>query len=197
MRIIITLLVLSATFFQVKAQIVATTEDGRKVELNPDGTWRFKEVEKVTPPSDCSGVLELHEDRMTGNKTFFAPKEHIILTKDGETGLAVAWMLIENIIVLSITVDGGGCIDEDDRIYFLFRDGTRYDRKNETRFNCTGRAGVNFGGPYGKKADLTNFTTKQLAAIRVSTSKNIIEENLTNLESQALMEGVVCIKSKL
>jgi hypothetical protein len=52
----------------VFAQTEATTNDGKKVILNDDGTWKYTETTQAngTVSFECSDLISTETDKMTG-----------------------------------------------------------------------------------------------------------------------------------
>lgn len=57
-NLLLTLLLLTSLCACVRAQIQATTNDGKAVTLQDDGTWSYNEVAAPTPAGDCSDYVE-------------------------------------------------------------------------------------------------------------------------------------------
>ncbi len=185
--------------------IEATTEDGRKVLLNSDGTWRYvgeqpsDDKPSVEPPviGDCSTYIEMSEDNMTGRVSISAPVKPIVASKDGDNGLVMYWLLLDKTLVLVLKAYGGGCIDDDGLVNFLFRDGSRMELRHNSDFNCDQEADLWFGGMYGKKRELDLLSSKEVAAIRVHTMKSFVQEELSDEQSLDLLNSLKCIKEKM
>ena len=96
-------------------------------------------------------------------------------------------------IMFSIKALGaGGCIDDDDKMNVLFRDGTRIALTNDGDFNCDGDYTQYFGGAFQKKKELEMFRTKEIETIRISTSDSYVEEDFSSDQSIELMKTVDC-----
>jgi hypothetical protein len=200
--IIIASITLTICAYGLKAQIKATTESGKPVLLNSDGTWQYnddnsKEASSINL-SDCSSQIKISKDKMTDKTTIFAPTEPIILTEtEGEEAIALTWMVLhDNTLVLSIIAIGEGCIDEKAMINLLFRDGTKHQFFANNDFNCDGRATVYFGGIFGKKKELRMFREKSLEAIRVRTMKSHIDQTFTQQQSDLFKSAINCLGSQ-
>ena len=154
MRQLITLTTLLFITLTAFGQIEATTKEGKKVILNSDGTWKYSETTeaKETKTSfECSDLIANETDKVTG-KTTRGTKESIVVSKDGKNGFGFYIFEGTNSIILSAKVVGGGaCIDDTDKMNILFRDGTRLELVNNTKFNCDGDFTLYFGGVFGKK----------------------------------------------
>lgn len=197
--------IVSATFLLIFTsslfcQIEALTTDGRKVILQNDGTWTFADTTSVTDrrldPNDCSSMIISETDKMTG-KTFVSSRT-IVVTDDGKTGFKIFIMrLKEETISLSIGVYGASsCIDEGSKINILFTDGNRIELKTDNKFNCDGDATVYFGGYWGKKKELNMLRYRQIATMRVWTTKSFVQKDF-NEENKILFQGgMKCLLNK-
>lgn len=185
----------SVTLF---AQTEATTNDGRKVILNDDGTW----IDNPETPSksdvslDCSDLISTEVDKVTG-KSSTGAKDILIISDDGgKSGFGIYMLNSSRSLIFSIqAVGAGNCIDDDDKINVLFRDGTRLELQNDGKFNCEAKFTLYFGGVFGKNKELEMFKTKEIETIRVWTSKSYIEKNLTTDQSKQFMKTVECLSN--
>jgi hypothetical protein len=196
---ILTLVVLAISTFSLFAQIKATTEDGKKVILNDDKTWKYeiKVVAEETVNMECSELISTEKDKMTGKTSTSAKKTLIVSDDGGKSGFGI--YLINgssSSLIWSIQVAGaGGCIDDDNKMNVLFRDGTRLELVNNGEFNCESQFTLYFGGSFGKKKELEMLRTKEVETIRIWTSKNYVEKDFTSEQSKQLMKTVDCLLS--
>lgn len=198
-KIIFTISILAFTVLSTFAQTEATTNDGKKVILNDDGTWKYVEtsVEKQEPvnSSDCSNYISTEVDKVTGKSTV-AAKEMLIVSKDGGKNGFGFYIMKSNrgSIIFSIqAVGAGNCIDDDNKMNVLFRDGTRIELINDGKFNCDAKYTQYFGGVFGKKKELEMFRTKEVETIRIWTSKSYVQEDFTPEQSKQLLHTVDCL----
>jgi len=193
------LLLFTISLTSTYAQIEATTKDGKQVLLNENGTWEYVQAEKDTTEknmesSDCSAYISTETDKVTGKSTT-ASKETLIISSDGgKTGFGIFMMNISETVILSIQAAGGGsCIDDDDKMNVLFRDGTRLEIVNSGKFNCDGKFTVYLGGRIGGKKNLEAFKTKEIETMRIWTSKSYVEKDFSSAESKQFMQTVSCL----
>lgn len=199
-RYFLTILIFVSTLSVSIGQIKATTNDGREVLLNDNGTWKY--VEKSVPSKiinlDCSELTTVVTDKMTG-KTRTSSKEAIIISDDGgKTGFGINLLNSEKSLIFSLVAAGAGnCIDDDDKMNVLFRDGTRLELFNDTEFNCDANFTLYFGGIFGKKRELEQFKTKEIETIRVWTSDGYVERDFSENQSKQLMKTISCLAGQL
>jgi hypothetical protein len=179
------------------AQNEATTKDGKKVYLFDNGTWKYVDtakVDQIQTSFECSDIISTNTDKITGRTSIMA-KESIVVSNDGgKTGLGIIVFKIEESIVVSITAAGAGsCIDDDDKMNVLFRDGTRLELINNGKYNCDAKFTLYLGGAFGKKKELELFKTKEIESIRVWTSSSYVEKDLTPEQSKELMKTIECL----
>lgn len=198
-KAILTLIVLVISTLTLLSQTEVTTKDGKKIILNDDGTWKYAEQVLVTNPipnnSDCSEFIISQKDKMTG-KTNVSSKDVLVVSKDGsKNGFGILiLMATKGSIILSIqAVGAGNCIDDDDKMNVLFRDGTRLVLSNDADFNCEANYTQYFGGVFGKKKELILFRTKEVETIRVWTSDGYVEEDFSPEQSNQLMKTIDCL----
>ncbi len=199
-KLFLIILFFTISTLQLIAQTEATTNDGKKIILNNNGTWKYIEVvepkinETSNSTNECSKYIGTKIDKVTG-KSSTSSKEILIVSKDGgKTGFSILLMKIQESVIMSIhAVGAGGCIDDDGKMNILFRDGTRLELTNDGGFNCDAKYTQYFGGYFGKKKELELFNTKEIETIRIWTSKSFVEENLTSDQSEELMKSLSCL----
>lgn len=195
-KLILTISILTFTALSTFAQTEATTKDGKKVILNDDGTWKYAEKTNIetTISLDCADLISTETDKMTGKSTT-SSKEILIISEDGgKSGFGIFIMDISGSLVFSIlAVGAGNCIDDDDKMNVLFRDGTRLELENNGKFNCDGEFKLYFGGSFGKKKELEIFRTKEVETMRIWTSKSYVEKDFSSDQSKQLMKTVDCL----
>lgn len=198
-KLIFTISILTFSVLSTFAQTEATTNDGKKVILNSDGTWKYAETktDNAEPKdnSDCSQYISTEVDKVTG-KSSVAAKEMLIVSKDGGKNGFGFYILKSDkgSIIFSIqAVGAGSCIDDDNKMNVLFRDGSRIELINDGKFNCDAKFTQYFGGVFGKKKELEMFRTKEVETIRIWTSKSYVEEDFTSEQSKQLLHTVDCL----
>jgi len=199
-KIIATLMaIIIALSFVYGQTINATTENGKKVILNSDGTWKYAEEEKSTQvilnPNDCSNWITTEVDEVTGN-SFTGIKDYLIVSHDGgKNGFGInIFKSPKSSIIISIkAVGAGSCIDEGDKINILFTDGSRLELASEGSFNCKGNATIYFGGMFRKKSQLNELKTKKIDLMRVWTSDSYVEEQFDSEQADQIINALNCL----
>ena len=196
-KTILTLMVLVVSTFSLLAQTEATTKNGKKVILNDDGTWKYDTtiVVEETVNLECSELISTETDKMTGKSSTAAKNTLIVSDDGGKNGFGIFLMNSSSgSIIFSIqAVGAGGCIDDDNKMNILFRDGTRLELVNNGKFNCKSKFTLYFGGSFGKKKQLEMLRTKEIETMRIWTSKSYVEKNFTSEQSKQLMKTVDCL----
>jgi hypothetical protein len=192
--LIITLMVASALC--VQSQQIATLEDSTKIEVFDDGTWKPVEIATIEDNSilECSDLIVTETDKMTG-KSSISAREVLLITRDGgNEGFGIMIMKVSNFLVFSIkAVGAGSCIDDDDKMNVLFRDGTRLELFTDGKFNCKNNFTLYFGSSFGKKKELGYFKTKEVETMRIWTSDGNVEEDFSSEQSKQLMKTIDCL----
>lgn len=195
---LLVLLLFSMSFIAF-SQTIAITEDGKKVLLNKDGTWKY-----IDPPvtknttndvTDCDNYIYTEVDKVTGTSTLVSKNKLIISTNGGKNGFGIIFMKVTSgVIAFSIqAVGAGNCIDDENKMNVLFRDGTRLELKNDGKFNCDGKFTLYFLNLFDKKQELDMFKTKEIETMRVWTSKGHVEENFSPNQSKEFINIVNCL----
>lgn len=179
------------------SQINATTENGKKVILNNNGSWEYidtKDSESSDLSLECSDLIVTEEDKMTG-KSSTGAKETLIISDDGgKNGFGIYALNGSKSTILVIqAVGAGNCIDDDDKLNILFRDGSRLELYNDGKFNCDAKMTLYFGGIFGKKKQLKELASKEIETMRVWTSKSYVEKNFSSNQSKQLMQTIKCL----
>lgn len=198
MRILIIILFVFVSRISLAQIIHATTENGKKVILNNNGSWKY-DVENNLPENkseniNCSNWIIKQEDKVSGSSVL-TMKNPIIVSQDGgENGLIIRLVFSSNTIILNIIANGAGrCIDKNAKINILFKDGSRMELLNESDFNCKGSATIYFGGIFGKKNKLIDFKNKNIETIRVWTSDSYVQETLDEEQSMYFRSALNCL----
>ncbi|HNO18873.1 MAG TPA: hypothetical protein PKM24_11255 [Saprospiraceae bacterium] len=177
----------------------ATTENGKKVILNSDGTWKYadtvKSVQKSLDPNDCSNWISTETDKMDGSTSTASKNTIIVSTDGGKKGFGIFMMQgSKGGVILSIqAVGAGSCIDEGAKINILFTDGSRLVLSNNGKFNCKGNSTVYFGGVFGKKSELEELKTKKIQTMRVWTSDSYVEKDFTTDNQEEFFNVINCL----
>lgn len=153
------------------AQTKATTENGKQVILNDDGTW--KEVEKSTEPT-TPGTMTINKevDDMTG-KASYAPSERLLCaTPDQTLGFAIdPYIKNKNnklsISDLIITMVGLGSCNEKNTLIVLFDNEEKITLTSWNKFNCKGTAYFSLLS----KTHLNKLKTLSIKKIRLTNGK--------------------------
>ena len=176
----------------------ATTQDGKKVLLFDNGTWKYvaetKTSIKQTSSHNCSDWVIQEVDKV-GGLSWLGAKTPIIASKDSKNGLKIGIIKPEKgSIILSIDPMGAGrCIDKGDKINILFTDGSRLELSHDGKFNCDPTAVVYFRGIFGKESELEELKTKKISTMRVWTSSSYVEEDFTAANADAFLNILQCL----
>ena len=191
------LTLLTLTTVNVFSQVEATTTDGLKVILNENGTWEYIENDKVTKPEseyDCSDLISTEIDKVTGISYTGSIETLVISDYEGGTGFRILFVKGQNSVIFSIQVVGAGsCIDDDDKMNVLFRDGTRLELVNEIGFNCDANFTIYFGSVFGKQEQLEKFSSTEVETMRIWISNNYVEKDFNSDQSIKFMKSVECL----
>lgn len=177
----------------------ATAENGKKVILNFDGTWKYADTVKTAQtylnPNDCLNWIKTVEDKVSG-KSFTSMKDYLVLSQDGgKKGFGINLMLSNsNSIIFSIKAAGAGsCIDKGAKINILFTDGTRMELASDGDFNCKGNSTIYFGGSFGEKSQLNEIKVKKIDIMRVWTSDSYVEQKFDPDQAEQFKNALNCL----
>ena len=196
MTLLMVIMTMTSVFGQTQE---ATTNDGKKVILNFDGTWKYAETKKVSPASsnssDCSNWISTETDKVSGTTSTVSKNTLIVSTDGGKKGFGILMMQSSKggLIISIKAVGAGSCIDEGAKINILFTDGSRLMLSNEGNFNCKGNSTIYFGGVFGKKSQLEELKTKKIQTLRVWTSDSYIEKDFSDDNQDEFYNVINCL----
>jgi len=194
-RTIFTITALVLVVFSIFSQSEATTSTGKKVILNPDNTWTIKETEGLDYDCNCNDYISTQEDKVTGTVIVGAKVIFKISSDAEKSSLIIDFMKgdTKTLIISFQAFGASSCVDKENKINILFRDGTRIELSNKSDFNCDNRLSEYLGGPFKKDSELEILRTKEIETIRVWTSKGFVEENLSVSQSKNIKLTIDCL----
>jgi hypothetical protein len=179
-------------------QETATTESGKKVILNKNGTWEYaKNKPSTISELTCEAITETTTDKVTG-ETSTATKDYMTIGTKTKGFDIILLNSKSSVLVFNITVNGTvGCIDKGQKANILFRDGTRLELSHASKFNCGNDFTVYLGGVWNTTDQLQELRTKEVETLRVWGSSGFVESDFTQYESKKLLKGFQCLYEKL
>lgn len=189
------IVVFMLTSISAFSQIEATTTDGKKVLLNSNGTWSYKNEtsSKTDNLTVCDSLVEMITDKVSG-ESYLTMKKSLLISKDEKNGFLV-WMSKSkqgNLIIRFKIYGAGSCVEKDTKINILYRDGSRQELNANNDFNCEQTAVVYFGGVFGKTKIQDEFKLKEIETLRIWTSKSYHQEDFTKENSIEFRNLVNC-----
>lgn len=144
----------------------------------------------------CGNLITETNDKVSGNK-FINSTKKILISKDKKNGIAIMIMSpasgeSKGAMIIVIDVLGSSpCISEEQKMNILFRDGSRLELKNGNT-NCSGKFNIYFGGDFKLSPKYKELAEKEIETIRVWTTNGAVQEDLSNTDSQKLMNTFNC-----
>ena len=142
----------------------------------------------------CSTLMKSEKDEFTG-KVMTSIAEGIVVSDDETTGFGINLFSRDDndLIFLTIkTVGAGNCVEERDRIYINFVDGSKMELVHMGGFDCDATATVYFGRGYGNRRKLKELSEKRIEAMRVWVGDKYVDKRFSGENSLALMNAVRC-----
>jgi len=195
--LLFTILLISS--FGLFAQTEATTKDGKKVTLNDNGTWIYAETSETEEivSFECADLISSETDKISGRTITGAIRRFLVANDARDYGFAMTIMMGAGSLILNIKVVGASsCVDDDNKMNLLFRDGTRLELKNIEGFNCKSTFTVYFGGGMGNTKALHAIRTKEVETMRVWTSDGFVEKDFSSEQSKKFMKIFDCLRLK-
>lgn len=131
---------------------------------------------------------------MTGKSTISSANVLLVSDDGGETGFGIYFMIVSDVIVVNIQVAGAGnCIDDNNKMNVLFRDGTRLELFNFESFNCEGMFSLYFKDTFDNIEQLNLLRTKEIETMRIWTTNSYVERDFSSAQSKKFMKTVDCL----
>ena len=156
------------------SQINATTEDGKKVILNEDGSWQYSEKiasedrEEITADYYVNKIV----DDMT-DKVYYTPSENLICQVSGSSrGFSIRYSIegksdksikVSQLIVQAVGLE---CI-ENSKLLILFEDGSKMNLSSWNKFNCEGNAYFSL-----TPSQIKILSSKKIKKMRIENGRN-------------------------
>ncbi|MBR9976150.1 MAG: DUF3157 family protein [Bacteroidetes bacterium] len=196
MKQVLAVVILSLLPVVMIAQINATTEDGKQIQLNADGTWKYvvdQNSQAIFGAEDCSKLLEIKTDKMTQIVTV-AIKDPLIVAKTNSESIAFyAAKRTEDKVMLVLGIRSeNNCVDDNSKVIWLFRDGTKFDVDGGHKFNCDGEIYFVFDT---EDDEMIAFANKEIDAVRAYTHKGSIDVEFNPESSRLWMQYLSCLLS--
>ncbi len=194
MRKLAYLLVCSA--LSAQAQMTAVTTDGRRVMLNPDGTWKALDQagDSSAVETNCNGLMIYGKDA-TG-KPIISSDLMLVSYDGGSTGfgLVLEGGAKRGYNTLHLTAAGAkACVKKYAKVKITFQDGSSELVASDAFVNCKGDVPIHMGGTFGRMRLMTELGQKQVRSIRISLGDEFMERELTQANSLTLMYSARCL----
>lgn len=146
---------------------------------------------------ECDSIVERSVDEMT-DKVGYKMKETLILNdylSDDSTEIHLTLVrTVRGTVVLYGEVFGAeSCIDRYPRVYFLFRDESKFKLTGNNDFNCNNDFHISFLNGFGNSAAISTMRKTQVKAIRIETVTGSVQKYLTPEQSVMLMRSINCM----
>jgi hypothetical protein len=176
--------------------MTAVTPDGRRVMLNPDGTWKPMDQPGDTSAveTNCSGLL-IHGMDATGRP--LVSSDLMLVSYDGGStgfGLVLEGGEKRGYNTLHLTAAGTKtCVKKYAKVKITFQDGSSELVASDALVNCKGDVPIHMGGSFGRMELMTELSQKPVRSIRISLGDDLVERELTQANSLTLMYSARCL----
>jgi hypothetical protein len=150
----------------------------------------------------CSSLIETKTDRVTG-KSHTGTREPLITKNEAKDEGIASQLFLGNSggrsnkssVIWALSVVGASaCVDDDNKAYVLFTDGSRLSVTNDGDYNCDRRFVTYYGGMFGKSSELKQLSEKTIEVIRVTTRKGSVERDLSSEQAKELRDSFQCMR---
>lgn len=181
------ILIAQSSFSQIKA----TTEDGRQVLLNRDGTWNYSGQNSKNVSFECNSL--------TTQKENVSASSEVLLTK-GSGGQSIGIFLRkdeDDVYYMLLNVKGAGnCMRKESAINISYRDGSSSKIKNNSDNNCDNRQKVILGKATKTNELINALKNKEVASIVVYSQDGKVTSTLDNQQGKVLLNTLWCLTSR-
>lgn len=173
------------------AGVFATTDDGRRVVLNEDGTWEELQVEA----GDCGALLKDEVEPTTGS----ALKVAAPLRLKGPLSTALDVNLFGDpaarTVTWSLTADGvrPACVEKDSSLEVRFADGGVVALTNGVPINCDGNFAVAMTHNHEKLAGLA---TRDISELRLWIRDTSVQVSVPAEDAERMRQTFACLKGE-
>lgn len=174
-----------------KAIIVETNE---KILLYDNGTWEYLEKKEIISDSCFSrdDLIVKTVDKMTNEVSVHLKELIQIFNKNNEERISfyAGSALNADYLFLNIYAYGAGnCINEDNEIIILFRDGSKFTLAQTGDFNCDNSFTL-FLTKDQYKREINLLSSFEIETIRVYTTDSYVEQDLTSEQSKKIQKSI-------
>ena len=198
--------------------MVATTEDGRKVILNKDGTWQYVVVPDSTQnktnknpniSNTPQGVAVLNDFRcediirtrmnVQTQQDNLALSEPLIISEEGDEKEFSMLLGVNSsrTYTWDLTISRTkGCATETPMVVLTFVDNSSIRLPVKNDFVCDKKISMFLSKGLGNKGDLKALRTKPIRSIDVETRSGHIVEDLSLEQGVMLQKAFICLGGK-
>lgn len=183
------------------AQTEATTKDGKKVILNPDGTWKYAGDKSNPGTNDCSNLTKT--ETYSGGKVMSSSRDNIKISNNGKNLIEFSIIKGEGSLIMNISRQKGEltCVAKNAKMTVEFTDKTNITIAHMGDLNCKGNFSLFLGELLENEDKLILFKTKKIAKTSIEYSNSvdgkivvISEENVyTDTEADKIRKTINCL----
>lgn len=183
------------------AQTEATTKDGKKVILNPDGTWKYAGAKSALDAYDCSNLTKT--ETYSGGKVMTSSRENIKISNNGKNSIEFSAVKGEATLILNISRQKGEltCVAKNALMTVEFTDKTKMTIAHMGDLNCKGNFSLFLGEVLENEDKLNLFKTKKIAKTSIAYSNSVDgkivvmnEDNVyTDAEAEKIRKTINCL----
>lgn len=146
-------------------------------------------LSSIAYSQNCNAIITVDDDKMTDYTTYFS--KDVNLVSGGE---AMSVYLSKTGILKTLNFHTDGCVDGNNSVIILLRDGSKHTFKGENSFNCDGYTYFFYGEGWDGEEFSKKLLTTEIEAIRIYTYKGIVHHDLTKNQSLKLLHRFQCIE---
>ncbi len=171
------------------AGVLATTDDGRRVVLEDDGTWEEVRAE----PGDCGALLRDEVEPVTGAALAAAAPVRLPGPLSTALELSLFGDPVAHTVTWTLVADGvrPACVEADSALEVRFADGGELALVNGLPINCEGTFAVAMTRDHEKLAGLA---TRNISALRLWLRDTSVQVAVPPEEAARLRQVFACLR---
>lgn len=141
----------------------------------------------------CAEKLTTETDSLTGARIIRAATNILISEDGGKTGFALFGFLVDSTLILTVkTVGAGACVNEGDRIAFIFNDSAAVDLTHMGQFNCEAKSSIYFNDQFNNFGAFKMLSQATLSKLTVWTRSKSLTRTVDAETASRLKDLLSC-----
>lgn len=143
----------------------------------------------------CDSLIANKTDEVTGSSWVGSKKNYSVGTTEKGIGIGLRNSSLAKTIIMTVLAFGGStCIDEDDKMFLLFKDGKRLTLDNDDDFNCNRRFVFYLHNrSESKKQEIETLMLSDIQTVRLTTSSGFVQIDIPPQKAYLIRRTIECL----